>query len=37
MMDHVSDTRNQPQRAVRNVFMEPNSVFAMSDDAILRD
>ena len=36
MMDHVSDTRNQPQRALRNVLMEPDSVFAMIDDAILR-
>jgi len=36
MMEHVSDTRNQPQRAVRNVSMEPDSVFPMIDDAILR-
>jgi len=36
MMDHVSDTLNQPQGAVRNVLMEPDSVLAMIDDAILR-
>jgi hypothetical protein len=35
MMDHVSDTLDQPQGAVRNVLMEPDSVFAMIDDVIL--
>src|SRR6201981_215803 len=33
IMEHVSNTRNQPQRALRDLLMNPDRVFAMIDDA----
>ena len=32
----MPNTRNQPSRALRNLLMKPDSVFAMIYDAVLR-
>jgi hypothetical protein len=34
-MEHMPNPRDQPQRAVRNLFMKPDSMFAMIYDAVL--
>ena len=36
VMEHMPNTRDQPQRALRNLLMKPDTVFAMIYDAVLR-
>ena len=36
VMEHMPNTRDQPQRAVRNLSMKPDGVFAMIYDPVLR-
>jgi hypothetical protein len=35
-MEHMPNSRDQPQRALRNLLMKPDTVFAMIYDAVLR-